>query len=391
VNRFTVFIIFGFEFFIMLISRQIVDFLKTRIATGKILVISGPRQVGKTTLAREVTNQLNLPTKYFNGDLQEVRAQFAEITIENLRNVVGGHAVLIIDEAQRIENIGLILKIIYDELPGKMILVTGSSSLELGDSLYEPLTGRKLEYHLYPISWNEYTGSLGDFDKKAALEKRLIFGCYPDVINQEGDEYDVLFNLAESYLYKDIFALVNVRKPQVLQKLTRALAYQIGGEVSYNELSNLVGIDKNTVAHYIDLLEKAFVVVTLQPLSRNLRNEISTSRKVYFMDNGIRNMIINDFKPLSDREDVGALWENFLFIERMKRNHYARHRVNHYFWRTHAQQEVDLVEEKDGAMKAFEFKWNPKRNAKLPRPFDKAYNVASFDVINTETFEAFLT
>lgn len=364
--------------------------LKTRMNTGKVLMITGPRQVGKTTLAKTLVTELGLTYKYYNGDLQDVRARFADITLANIQSIVENHQVIIIDEAQRIQNIGLILKIIYDEIPGRQIIVTGSSSLELGDTINEPLTGRKLEYHLYPISWAEYEGSVGAFDAKNTLHDRMIYGSYPEVITSKGDEYDILLNLAESYLYKDIFALVGVRKPQTLQKLTRALAYQIGSEVSLNELANLVGIDKNTVSNYIDLLEKAFVIVPLQPLSRNLRNEISTSRKIYFMDLGIRNMLINDFKPLHMRQDVGALWENFMFIERLKRNHYNRYRVNAYFWRTHAQQEIDLIEEKDGGFEAFEFKWKLKRNPKIPKPFKDAYGTSLLQAISSENFETFV-
>lgn len=374
-----------------MILRHLVDVLKENSTSGKVLMITGPRQAGKTTLVRKLAAEIGRPFIALNGDLQEVRTRFADISLPNLQSIIGNNEVLVIDEAQRIQNIGLILKIIHDEMPGKMIIATGSSALELGDSLHEPLTGRKLEYHLYPISWSEYQQNVGEYEALNHLNDRLIYGSYPDVINQKGNEFEILLNLVESYLYKDLFALVGIRKPQILQKLTQALAFQVGNEVSYNELANLAGIDKNTVANYIDLLEKAFVIVPLQPLSRNLRNEISSSRKIYFMDLGVRNMLINDFKPLHQRQDIGALWENFLFIERLKRNHYGRYHVHSYFWRTHARQEIDYIEEKDGRFEAFEFKWNSKKKGRITSVFTKAYPNSTGTIVNRENFQTFLT
>lgn len=313
------------------------------------------------------------------------------MNLERLKNIIGKAKTVIIDEAQRIPNIGLTLKLITDNLPEVQLIVTGSSSLEISDLTYEPLTGRKWEYSIYAISWSELRNYYGSVNAQMQLENRLIFGMYPEIITNVGEERERLINLSQSYLYKDILSLKLIRKSDVLQKLLRALALQLGNEVSMNELSQVVGADKATVMNYIDLLEKTFVIFRLLPLSRNLRNEISSSRKIYFYDNGIRNAIINNFSPLTLRQDVGALWENFLISERIKVNHYRKRYVNTYFWRTQAQQEIDYIEEADGQFKAFEFKWNERKTSKLPAKFAEAYAPQIFEVINRQNFDSFLT
>lgn len=313
------------------------------------------------------------------------------MNLERLKNIIGKAKTVIIDEAQRIPNIGLTLKLITDNLPEVQLIVTGSSSLEISDLTYEPLTGRKWEYSIYAISWSELRNYYGSVNAQMQLENRLIFGMYPEIITNVGEERERLINLSQSYLYKDILSLKLIRKSDVLQKLLRALALQLGNEVSMNELSQVVGADKATVMSYIDLLEKTFVIFRLLPLSRNLRNEISSSRKIYFYDNGIRNAIINNFSPLTLRQDVGALWENFLISERIKVNHYRKRYVNTYFWRTQAQQEIDYIEEADGQFKAFEFKWNERKTSKLPAKFAEAYAPQIFEVINRQNFDSFLT
>lgn len=313
------------------------------------------------------------------------------MNLERLKNIIGKAKTVIIDESQRIPNIGLTLKLITDNLPEVQLIVTGSSSLEISDLTYEPLTGRKWEYSIYAISWSELRNYYGSVNAQMQLENRLIFGMYPEIITNVGEERERLINLSQSYLYKDILSLKLIRKSDVLQKLLRALALQLGNEVSMNELSQVVGADKATVMNYIDLLEKTFVIFRLLPLSRNLRNEISSSRKIYFYDNGIRNAIINNFSPLTLRQDVGALWENFLISERIKVNHYRKRYVNTYFWRTQAQQEIDYIEEADGQFKAFEFKWNERKTSKLPAKFAEAYAPQIFEVINRQNFDSFLT
>ena len=312
------------------------------------------------------------------------------MNLERLKNIIGKAKTVIIDESQRIPNIGLTLKLITDNLPEVQLIVTGSSSLEISDLTYEPLTGRKWEYSIYAISWSELRNYYGSVNAQMQLENRLIFGMYPEIITNVGEERERLINLSQSYLYKDILSLKLIRKSDVLQKLLRALALQLGNEVSMNELSQVVGADKATVMSYIDLLEKTFVIFRLLPLSRNLRNEISSSRKIYFYDNGIRNAIINNFSPLTLRQDVGALWENFLISERIKVNHYRKRYVNTYFWRTQAQQEIDYIEEADGQFKAFEFKWNERKTSKLPAKFAEEYAPQIFEVINRQNFDSFL-
>lgn len=372
-----------------MIDRLLETQLEARWGTGKALVVLGPRQVGKTTLLKKLCEQKG-SYLLLNADEADVRSQLENANLSRLKQMLGPNKIVFIDEAQRIQNIGLTLKLLTDQLPDRQLLVSGSSSLELANQINEPLTGRKWEFRLFPISWAELTQSAGYLEAHRQLETRLLYGMYPDVVTSLGDERAVLQQLSTSYLYKDILTFGGIRRPEILDKLLVALALQVGSEVSYNELSQLLQIDRATVESYISLLEKAFIVFRLQPLSRNLRNEINSSRKVYFYDNGIRNAILADFKPLELRGDVGSLWENFLVSERQKHLHYNQQWTRNYFWRTYQQQEIDYIEEQDGAFRAFEFKWNPKAKARFSSTFLESYKPEITQVISRENFDSFV-
>ncbi len=372
-----------------MIKRTLENIINKRVTGKKAIIVLGPRQTGKTTLLEKISatrgNYLLL-----DGDDHLVRMRLENANTEDLRQIIGKHHTVFIDEAQRIKNIGLCLKIIIDKIKPEQLFVSGSSSLELANEINEPLTGRKWEYMLYPISWQELQVHTGYLSALQQLEQRLIYGFYPEVIMNKGDEIEILKQLTGSYLYKDLLSYKGIKKPEVIEKLLRALSLQIGSEVSYNELSNLVQVDKNTVQSYIDLLEKAFVIFRLQPLSRNVRSEISTSRKIYFYDNGVRNALISNFNPFELRNDIGGLWENFLISERRKYLEYNRVFCNNYFWRTKYQQEIDYVEEQGGKFYAFEFKWNPKKKAGFSKSFLNAYENVETQVINRENFHEFV-
>lgn len=322
-----------------------------------------------------------------NCDEPEVKNMLTEVNTAELRMLIGNNRLLMIDEAQRVSGIGLTLKRITDNFPEVQLLVTGSSSFQLQGELDEPLTGRKYEYRLYPVSTAELMESGGLLSVKQTLEARLIYGSYPDVLNHSDEAKEILMNIASSYLYKDLLALEGIRKPVLLEKLLVALALQMGSEVSYNEIAQTIGSDSKTVEKYIDLLEKCYIVFRLSAFSRNLRTELKKSKKIYFYDNGIRNAVLQNFAPLALRADVGALWENFFISERMKANHYQGRYVKSYFWRTTQQQEIDYVEEEDGAFTAFEMKWNPKKaSASLPSAFMKAYPLRASAIITPDSY-----
>jgi predicted AAA+ superfamily ATPase len=310
--------------------------------------------------------------------------------VEHLRVTIGKHKVLVVDEAQRIPDVGISLKLIIDNFPHVRVVATGSSSLDLSNKTTEPLTGRKRQFTLYPLSFSEMALHHGMISENNLLSHRLIYGCYPDIINSPGEERRLLQELSDSYLYKDILTLDKNKKSESLTRLLRALAFQIGSQVSYTELGQLCGLDNKTVEKYIAILEQTFVLFRLGSYSRNLRNELKTSRKVYFADNGIRNALIADFRPVELRDDVGKLWENFLVSERFKRNEYAENYANPWFWRTHAQQEIDYIEERDGRLSAYEFKWNPSAKTKHPKAFLESYPNSSFMVIHKENYQDFL-
>jgi predicted AAA+ superfamily ATPase len=324
-----------------------------------------------------------------DGDDNTVTETLANANTEILKSIIGNHKYVFIDEVQRIPNIGLKLKIIVDQIKDVQVIVSGSSSLDINNVTQEPLTGRKFEFHMFPVSWKEFENSVGYMTAQQQLEIRLLYGMYPDVINNLGAEYEILKNLVSSYLYKDILALAGIRKSEVLEKILRALAMQVGSEVSYNEIAQLVGVDKNTVNNYIDLLEKSFVIFRLTSFSKNIRNEIKANKKIYFYDNGVLNMLIGNFNALEFRQDKGALWENFLVSERMKQLSYTQSIAKPYFWRTTTQQEIDYIEINADKVSAFEFKWATTKKAKLPKSFSDAYK-PSFLVVNKDNFREFL-
>lgn len=367
-------------------ARTLENTITAKIDSGKAIIVVGARQVGKTTLLKSLLADKEY--LFLDADDPSTRSLLQSPTTEQIRTILGRFGYVFLDEAQRIPGIGLTLKIITDQFKGVQLFVSGSSSFDLGNVLNEPLTGRKWEYELFPVSWEEFENNIGFVKAEQQVENRLLFGLYPEVINNQGNERETLKNLVNSYLYRDILAFSDIRKPEILDQLLQALALQVGNEVNYNELSQLIGINKITVQKYIDVLEKGYIVFRLNSFSRNLRNEIKQNRKIYFYDNGIRNMIIGDFKPLNLRLDKGALWENFLISERRKQNIYKDTFARMYFWRTKQQQEIDFVEEKDGAISAYEFKWTNNKN-KFPQIFLDTYNTAGV-VIDRNNFREFV-
>ena len=364
-----------------LLRRKLQQVIENRMFKGKAIILVGARQVGKSTLFRQIlsdkTDFLTL-----SCDDPEVREMLQGINQGELQRVVGNHRIVMVDEAQRVSGIGLAMKLIADNMPEVQLLITGSSSLMLQGSLNEPLTGRKFEYHLYPFSTQELVENKGLLRTKSMLESRLIFGSYPDIINNIGDTREILMILSGSYMYQDLLSMEGVRKPVLIEKLLVALALQVGSEVSYNELAQTVGSDAKTVEKYIDLLEKCYVLFRLPALSRNLRSELKRGKKIYFYDNGIRNALIQNLNPLAMRSDLGALWENFVISEIIKYNHYNGRYANYYFWRTTSQREIDFIEERDGQLHLYEMKWNPKKSkAKVPTEFSKAYGEMPFMVV----------
>lgn len=370
-----------------MIKRQLQDVIEKRLFSGKAIIVIGARQVGKSTLFKMVLENRTEPVLQLNCDEPEVKEMLTQMNSQELKLLIGNSRIVMIDEAQRVENIGMTLKRITDNFPQVQLLVTGSSSFELQDKLNEPLTGRKLEYHLYPISTAELMNSQGLLNVKQTLENRLIFGSYPDIINHTDDARELLCNLSDSYLYKDLLSLESVRRPALLGKLLTALALQVTSEVSYNELAQTVGTDNKTVEKYIDLLEKCYIIFKLSGFSRNLRTELKRAKKFYFYDNGIRNAILQNFAPLALRQDVGALWENFFISERIKSNQYSGRYVNSYFWRTNQQQEIDYIEESDGQFSLFEMKWNPRRaNTQFPTTFLQNYEVKEKVIVTPDNW-----
>ncbi|MCC7028542.1 MAG: ATP-binding protein [Saprospiraceae bacterium] len=374
-----------------MIQRDIKENIKKDLFKKKIILLFGARQVGKTTLVKEIAEEMKLDYHWFTGDEVDTRLLLGNATSTQLKALYGTKKLIIIDEAQRIENIGLTLKISIDFLPDVQIIATGSSAFELANKIKEPLTGRKYEYHLFPFSYHELCVYHGELDEKRLLENRLIYGSYPDVINASGEEKRTLLEITDSYLYKDLFAYENIKKTSLFQKLLSALALQIGNEVSYNELASLVGANKETVEKYIDLLEQTFVIFKLHAYSRNVRNELKKSKKIYFFDNGVRNAILNNFLPLGSRNDVGALWKNYLISERIKLLHYNLINKNYYFWRTTQQQEIDYLEDANGMIDAYEFKWSENKKYKFPKTFLSHYNINETKVIHKSNYDTFLS
>lgn len=369
-----------------MINRYIENIVTEKMHSGKAIVLVGARQVGKTTLIKNLLN--NVDYLFLDADDPTVRHMLTSPNTEEIRTLIADHKIVFLDEAQRIHGIGITLKIITDQFKDVQLLVSGSSPFDLGNALNEPLTGRKWEYELYPITWEEYENSIGYLKSSQQLENRLIYGFYPEVINNQGKERETLMNLVNSYLYRDILAFSDIKRPEVLDKLLQALALQMGSEVNYNELAQLVGVNKITVQKYIDILEKGYIVFRLYSFSGNLRNEIKQNRKIYFYDNGIRNMIIGNFTALDLRQDKGALWENFLISERLKQHKYKQTFAKMYFWRTKQQQEIDLIEEINAKIFGYEIKWQNK-NTRFPETFTKNYN-AECSIIDKNNFREFI-
>nr|MCU0405259.1 ATP-binding protein [Chitinophagaceae bacterium] len=368
-------------------ARQLAKRMHERFFRGKAILLFGPRQSGKSTLCESLLKHSGQPWLYLNGDESDTRKELSDTTSTRLKSLFGNHKLVFIDEAQRISNIGLTLKIITDQLKDVQVIATGSSAFELANAANEPLTGRKYEFFLYPLSFGEMAQHHGLLTEKRLIEHRMVYGYYPDIVTHAGEEKELLKLLAGSYLYKDLLMLEQIKKPLLLEKLLKALALQLGSEVNYNELSQIVEADKNTVEKYIDLLEKAFVLFKMPGYNRNVRNELKKGKKIYFYDCGIRNAILGNFNGLNNRTDAGALWENYFIMERIKYLAYEPVEARHYFWRTLAQQEIDFIEEAEGKMTAFECKWNEKAKVHFPVTFRDAYPEAELQVATPDTFE----
>jgi uncharacterized protein len=373
-----------------MIDRFIADLLQDELYEGKALLVFGPRQVGKTTALKKLIAAQAQSYLFLNADESDVRESLENTTSTQLRLLFGNHKIVFIDEAQRVANIGITLKLITDVLTDVQVIATGSSAFDLASKTQEALTGRKREFFMFPLSFAEMVQHHGLLEEKRHLEQRLIYGYYPEIVTKPIKATNNLRELAESYLFKDVLRLDFIKKPILLTKIVKAIALQIGSEVSLQEISRLVGADVHTVEKYIDILEKAFVIFTLPALSRNVRNEIRKGRKIYFYDTGIRNALISNFNGLKNRTDTGALWENFVIAERMKWLRYNNKHVDRYFWRTTQQQEIDYLEEENGQFHAVEFKWNSKQKARFSKTFLNAYPIANSMVISPENIEHFV-
>lgn len=371
----------------MEIHRTLEDVLISLNHTGKAIILIGARQVGKTTLLKHIVNTVSEEVLWLNCDIKNTRNTLEKSDLFELQVLLKNKTFLVVDEAQKVTNIGQTLKLITDNFPDIQVIATGSSSFDLRNKLDEPLTGRKFEYQLFPLSVTELIEHNGLINGKDNLKNCLIFGSYPDVVNHPERMKKTLMELTESYLYKDVLELEGIRKSSVVEKLLVALALQVGSEVSYSELGRTIGLDSKTVEKYVDILEKCYVIFKLPSFSRNIRTELTKSKKIYFWDNGVRNAILQNFAPIEFRQDEGALWENYFIAERMKYNHYEGKYVRTYFWRTTEKQEIDYIEEEDGALHLFELKWNPKKsNTKFPNLFIEKYQPQSTVVVTPENY-----
>ena len=373
-----------------MISRIIESNISPLLGSKKAIIIMGARQVGKSTLLQQLLSHRD-DVVWMNGDDLDVQDLFANLTSTRLRAILGDKKFIVVDEAQRIADIGLRLKLITDQIPDVQVIATGSSSFELATKVNEPLTGRKREFKMFPLTFSEMVRHTQFLDEVRMIPHRMVYGYYPEVVSSPGDERAILKELSDSYLYKDILSLDSINKPDKLVRLLKALALQIGSQVSYNELGTLIGLDSKTVERYVDVLEKSFIVFRLGTFSRNQRNELKSTRKIYFWDLGIRNAVIGNLAQVESRTDVGELWENFVIAERLKQNIYSGSFAQSYFWRTRQQHEIDYVEEVDGQLHAFEFKWNDRKaHCKCPDSFSTTYPDATFQVITPNNIEEFL-
>lgn len=372
-----------------MIERLLYKTIENKLFVGKVIILTGARQVGKTTLLKQLLRQKE-GVLWLNGDELQVQNLFANASADRLLSEFSNSKIVILDEAQRIKNIGLRLKLIADSDSDVQVIATGSSAFELANKVNEPLTGRKWEYQMFPLSFGEMVAHHGKLKEMRMLPRRIIYGYYPEVVTNDGNEVEILKLLTDAYLYKDILSWESIKHPDKLQTLLRALAYQVGSQVSYNELSQMCSMDSKTVERYINLLEQCYIIFRLPSFSRNLRHELKSSRKIYFYDNGIRNALIADYRAPEVRQDIGALWENFVIAERMKSNEYYHRWVNRYFWRTKQQQEIDYLEESGGKLHAYEMKWNPRAKASITKTFTEAYPNSEFQVITTDNIADFL-
>lgn len=370
--------------------RLIRNKLEENLFQGRVLILYGARRVGKTTLVQEIFKKYPR-SKYFDFEDPQERALFSDAGVDRLKLILQGYDLAVFDEAQKFGQIGQLLKLIHDHLPEVQVIATGSSSFDLANNLNEPLTGRKWEFKLFPLSVSEISKNKDASYLLKNLEEFLVYGTYPAVMDVGlNQKQQVLKELTKSYLFKDIFSLQDVRDPESLEKLVQLLAFQVGQQVSFHELGTQLKIKQETVAKYIRLLEMSFVIFRLPSFSRNLRREISKSRKIYFYDLGLRNALINNFNPLSLRNDHGALWENFCILERMKYLEYKQETANYYFWRNYQKQEIDYIEEASGVLHAFEFKWTDRKKVKLPKSFAEAYPNHTFQAVTPENWLGFL-
>lgn len=374
-----------------MVKRTLQELIETFLFKKKTIILYGARQVGKTTLVEQLVNDRKEQILFLNGDDADVRELLTNVSTTQLLPVFGSHKIVVLDEAQRIPDTGLVLKIIHDNFKDIQLIATGSSAFELANKINEPLTGRKFEFFLHPFSFSEMCAHHGYLTEKRLLGHRMIFGYYPDIALHIGQETKLLKSLVSSYLYKDLLMLEQIQKPVLLEKILKALALQIGNEVSYNELAQLLGSDKGTIEKYIDFLEKVYIIFSLNALSRNVRNEIKKGRKFYFFDNGVRNAILGSFLPLNARTDTGALWENFVISERHKYLSNKDVYFRRYFWRTTQQQEIDYIEEYQGKLWAHEIKWNPAAKVVLSKTFTNAYPGSAFKVVTPENVHEFIS
>ncbi|MCP3928366.1 MAG: ATP-binding protein [Bacteroidetes bacterium] len=378
----------------MIILDRIVEkqILKS-LVPNKVVVLVGPRRVGKTILLNQIIKKIKEPYLLLSGEDFEVLSLLERRSIQNYKSILGRKRVLFIDEAQKIPDIGNKLKLMVDHIEGLKVLITGSSAFDIGNYTGEPLTGRKITYNLFAFSEQELNQVENIIEKKGNLRERLVFGNYPELIHKSGNEEkaEYLREVINSYLLKDILAFENIRNSDKIVSLLRLIAFQIGGEVSLQELGNQLSMSKNTVEKYLDLLSKVFVIHKVGGFSRNLRKEITKNSRWYFYDNGLRNLLIANVNPLEFRNDVGKLWENYVVSERIKFQRYSKMIVNNYFWRTYDQQEIDWVEERGGKLYAYEFKWNPSKKVKVPGAWKKQYKEAEFEVINRDNYLGWVT
>ncbi len=372
--------------------RDLSENIIKKLQANKVVIVFGARRVGKTVLVKELLEKINEPVLSLNGEDINVHDKLAIRSVENYKQLLGSYKLLYIDEAQKIPEIGLKLKLMIDEIENLKIIISGSSSFDIHKDAGEPLTGRKYSFNLFALSENEYNQIENNIVKTDKVKERLIFGNYPELLHlpDREDKVDYLNEMVSSYLLKDILVYENIKNSQKIFNLLRLIAFQIGGEVSLQELGKQLGISKNTVEKYLDLLSKVFILHKVEGFSRNLRKEITKNSRWYFLDNGIRNAVIANFNPIESRNDIGELWENYMISERLKYQEYRKLTSNNYFWRTYDQQEVDWVEERDGSIFGYEFKWKESK-VKIPTQWKNAYPESSFEVINKDNFEKWLT